>query len=89
MCCKWICERLDGTAEAVATPLGQLPAPGALDLTGLDIADRDLDELLRVDGEAWLAECDDTENWLQDFGSQVPYAISDQLNQLRARLAEA
>ena len=85
---KWICERLDGTAEALETPLGAVPAPGALDLTGLDLPAPDLAALLHVDRQAWLAECADTQVWLRDFGSHVPYAISDQLNQLRARLAE-
>ncbi|BEP13909.1 phosphoenolpyruvate carboxykinase (GTP) [Acidothermaceae bacterium B102] len=83
---KWICERLDGTAEAVLTPLGAVPAPGALDLTGLDVAAGDLDELLSVDHQAWLAECDSTETWLQEFGSHVPDAVVDQLSQLRGRL---
>ncbi len=29
---KWIVERLDGRGSAVETPIGRVPAPGALDL---------------------------------------------------------
>ena len=42
-----------GTAEAVETPIGLLPAPGALDLDGLDLSEADLDFLLTVDKEVW------------------------------------
>ena len=38
---KWICERVSGMGKAVETPIGLLPAPGALDLPGLDIGPED------------------------------------------------
>ena len=31
---KWVFERVDGSADAVKTPIGLLPAPGSLDLNG-------------------------------------------------------
>ena len=34
---KWVFERCEGTAKAVETPIGNLPADGALDLDGLDV----------------------------------------------------
>ena len=37
---KWIIERLSGDAEAVETPIGHLPAPGSLDLDGLELSRR-------------------------------------------------
>ncbi|MGH3308132.1 MAG: phosphoenolpyruvate carboxykinase (GTP), partial [Nocardioides sp.] len=33
---KWVVERIDGQAAAVETPIGHVPAPGALDTEGLD-----------------------------------------------------
>src|SRR6516162_584269 len=35
---KWIIQRLDGQAQAITTPIGLLPAPGSLDLDGLDVS---------------------------------------------------
>ena len=35
---KWVVERVEGRADAVETPVGQVPTVDALDLTGLDIA---------------------------------------------------
>ena len=34
---KWIVERIRGTAQAVETPVGYVPAPGSLHLDGLDM----------------------------------------------------
>ena len=42
---KWIIQRLSGDAKATRTPIGYLPAPGSLDLDGLDISWADLDLL--------------------------------------------
>ncbi|OGF23511.1 MAG: phosphoenolpyruvate carboxykinase, partial [Candidatus Eisenbacteria bacterium RBG_19FT_COMBO_70_11] len=53
---KWIFERVAGTGKAVDTPIGRLPAPGAIDLSGLRIQDAQMAELLRVDVEGWIAE---------------------------------
>jgi phosphoenolpyruvate carboxykinase (GTP) len=84
---KWIAERLDGTAEAVDTPIGRVPAKGALDVSGLELSDADLDVLLSVDNEAWKQEADLIERDYEKFGDHLPAALRDQLDQLRARLS--
>ena len=38
------------------TPIGRLPADGAIDTDGLDITAEDMAELLRVDEEQWRAQ---------------------------------
>ena len=40
---KWAIERIEGTAAAVETPVGYVPAAGALDVSGLDLDPADLD----------------------------------------------
>ena len=38
---EWVFERVSGTGEAIETPIGFVPAPGAIDTDGLDVsADR-------------------------------------------------
>ena len=37
---KWVFERVTGSGAAVDTPIGRLPAPGALDVAGVDIVAR-------------------------------------------------
>jgi phosphoenolpyruvate carboxykinase (GTP) len=83
---EWILERCRDEGKAQATPLGYVPAPDALDLTGLELPDGAMQELLRVDKEAWLAECDQTEAFLAKFGDRLPHALRDEGASLRRRL---
>ena len=84
---KWICERIEGTAKAVKTAIGNLPTPDALDMTRLDIGKRDIEMLLSVDVEGWKNEADDIAAYYAKFGDRLPAALRNELNELRARLA--
>jgi phosphoenolpyruvate carboxykinase (GTP) len=85
----WIVGRCDGTAEAVDTPIGRLPAPGSLPSDGLDVAADDLATLLSVDIEAWRAEAPLIEEHFAQFGDHLPVELSDELDELEKRLAES
>ena len=39
---KWVVERIEGQAAAVETPIGHVPAPGSLDIDGLDMSEEAL-----------------------------------------------
>ena len=82
---KWMCERVDGTAGAAATPIGNLPAATDLDLTGLNVPAEDLRELLRVDSDAWRAEAPDIERHFAQFGDRLPERLHAQVAALRER----
>jgi phosphoenolpyruvate carboxykinase (GTP) len=83
---KWIAGRIDGTAEAVETPIGFVPAPGAMDLDGLDISPEAVEKALEVDVEEWKAELPLIEEWLNKVGDKVPAVLWTELDTLRARL---
>jgi phosphoenolpyruvate carboxykinase (GTP) len=85
----WIFGRCDGTAEAVETPIGLLPAEGALPLVGLDIPAEDVAELLRVDAEEWKDELPSLREHLDVFGDKLPPEMRAQLDALAARLNAA
>jgi phosphoenolpyruvate carboxykinase (GTP) len=84
---KWVFERCAGTADAAETPIGLLPAPGALDVEGLDVSPDDLDELLAVDVEGWRAVVPLIEQHYAQFGDRLPPELADQLTELDKRLA--
>ncbi|MGD9997171.1 MAG: phosphoenolpyruvate carboxykinase (GTP) [Ilumatobacteraceae bacterium] len=86
---KWIFDRVDGSNNAVETPIGMLPHPADLDRTGLDVADADLDELLSVDTEGWLAAIPQIREHYAQFGDKLPAALSLELDDLEGRLANA
>jgi len=83
---KWIVDRLNGRAEGVRTPIGVLPAEGALDTEGLDISQADLDLLLTVDPEVWREEASLIPAHLETFGSHTPKELWDEYEALVARL---
>jgi phosphoenolpyruvate carboxykinase (GTP) len=83
---RWICERVDGTAKAVRTPIGNLPTPDALDLSGLNMSPADLNELLAVDGKGWKKEAENIAAYYASFGDRLPAALSAQLQSLNERL---
>jgi phosphoenolpyruvate carboxykinase (GTP) len=86
---KWICERVEGRGEAVDTPIGKLPAPGALDLSGLDLDPADLEDLLRVDVNDWLSEVPLIREHFARFGNTLPEELVQELTRLEERLTKA
>jgi phosphoenolpyruvate carboxykinase (GTP) len=82
----WIFERVAGRAEAVTAPVGELPAPGAIDITGLDITPEDMGELLEVDKEGWLAEVSLVREHYARLGDRLPMELQYQLDALGRRL---
>ncbi len=82
----WILRRLDGTAGAVEQPIGLVPAPGALNMTGLDLDDDVMKTLLTVDPDEWRAELDSCEEYLNIFGDTLPTGLRTELASLRYRI---
>ncbi|WP_053753575.1 phosphoenolpyruvate carboxykinase (GTP) [Streptomyces sp. MMG1533] len=83
---KWIVERLEGKAEGVETPIGILPAKGALDTNGLELSESDLDFLLTVDKEVWREEAALVPEHLNTFGEHTPKELWDEYRALVQRL---
>jgi phosphoenolpyruvate carboxykinase (GTP) len=83
---KWVFERVGGTADAVRTPIGHLPAPGSLDLDGLDVSAADLEALLSVDSDGWKAALPQIEAHYAQFDGKLPPALKAQLHKLEAAL---
>ncbi len=83
---KWVVERLEGQAAAVETPIGHVPAPGALDVDGLDVTPEAMEAALAVDAEEWKAEIPQIQEWFDKFGEDLPTVLWTELDGLKARL---
>ncbi len=83
---KWICERVEGSAQALRTPVGYLPCPDALDTSGLRIDRSSLQQLLSVDREGWKKEAANVAQYYERFGQRVPNALYKELSALQHRL---
>ena len=84
---KWVFERCEGKADAVETPIGNLPTSESLDLGGLDLSEADLKELLKVDTDGWLAEIPSIKEHFAKFGDRLPQGLQEELAQLEERLS--
>jgi len=82
---KWIVERIRGTARADETPVGYVPAPGALDTNGLNVTPDRVKEALRVDAGEWLAALDDLGQFYGEFGPRLPAPIAKSLAETRRK----
>jgi phosphoenolpyruvate carboxykinase (GTP) len=86
---EWVFERCAGTGAAVETPIGILPAPGAIPTEGLDVPAADMDELLRVNLDEWRREVPSIADHYTAMGDRLPPALWAELDALKARLGEA
>ncbi|MEI8001646.1 MAG: phosphoenolpyruvate carboxykinase (GTP) [Actinomycetes bacterium] len=83
----WICRRLEGEAESADTPIGAVPRPEDLDLSGLSPADAaKAAQALQVDPAEWQAELPTMHEHFASFGEQLPAALRRQLADLEQRL---
>ena len=71
------------------TPIGGLPAPAALDTSGLAVSDDDLQLLLSVDPGTWQDEAALIGEHLAGFGHRLPSQLQDKHDNLLKRLSAA
>ncbi|QRN80880.1 MAG: phosphoenolpyruvate carboxykinase (GTP) [Nocardiopsis sp. BM-2018] len=83
---KWIFERVNGSAEAVDTPIGRLPSTEALDTDGLDIDDADLETILSVDVDGWKGAIPQIRDHYARFGDKLPAALQVAVDELEVKL---
>jgi phosphoenolpyruvate carboxykinase (GTP) len=83
---KWIFERCEGTAKAVDTPIGKVPAESAIDVKGVKVDPADMKEMTSVDKEGWKAELPLIKEHFAIFGAKLPKALSEELAALEKRL---
>ena len=82
---KWVIERIEGTADAVETPIGYVPTGESLDLSGLDMTPADVEAAVRVDPEEWKKELAGIEEWYARFGESLPEDLVAELETLKER----
>ncbi len=85
---KWVFERVSGKGKAVKTAIGYMPTIDALDLSGLDVSEERMREILSVNKEEWLAEVESIKEHYRSYGERMPEELKNQLESLEKRLKE-
>jgi phosphoenolpyruvate carboxykinase (GTP) len=84
----WILKRCaagDGDlAHAKTTPIGLLPADGAIDISGLNITPEAMQAISTIKKPDWAAECRRSREFFEHFGDRLPTGLNSQLRTLEA-----
>jgi phosphoenolpyruvate carboxykinase (GTP) len=83
---EWVFRRCEGTADAIETAIGLLPAEGAINTEGLNIDEGAMQELLSVDEDLVRRQLPQLKEHLATFGDKLPAQIAAQLEALESRL---
>ncbi|HJT80846.1 MAG TPA: phosphoenolpyruvate carboxykinase domain-containing protein, partial [Chthoniobacterales bacterium] len=83
---KWIIDRCQGTGRAIESPIGLIPGIHDIDLTGLNIDHKCVDELLEIDHQQWGKELEEHQKFYDSLGGVVPEELQKQREQVAERL---
>jgi phosphoenolpyruvate carboxykinase (GTP) len=86
---QWIVRRCAGTARAVETPLGLMPAYDDLEWAGLDFSPDRFAAVTRVDADEWKRELSSHDELFERIGSQRPQELVSERRSLAGRLGVA
>jgi phosphoenolpyruvate carboxykinase (GTP) len=83
---KWMLDRIHGDASAHETPVGMVPKPEDLDLTGLEISPDQLRAALGIDTDEWKTEVASAGEFFDKIGPSLPAALREKHHELAAGL---
>ena len=87
---NWIIDRCEGKVGARETAIGYVPNADDIDLTDLEGFDKaTLESILEVNKDIWMQEAAEIEEHYKKFGDRLPKELKQQLEDLKARLANA
>ncbi len=83
---EWIIGRCTGATAATETPIGLVPRPQDLNLSGLNIGRTELDTLLGVDRSGWRKELTAIGEYLDSYGEPTPMQLKIEQQRVMAAL---
>ena len=83
---QWVFQRCAGKVGGLDTPIGVVPKPSDLDLSGLTLDHEDVEELLAIDREGWANEVPLIREYYAAFGARMPKELVGELDALERRL---
>ena len=86
---QWVLERCAGHGEAVDSPIGWVPSLHAINRTGIDLTDKSMASLLKVDPAEWVEAVAGQEHFLNSLGDHLPKAIQEEHTALAHRIHDA
>jgi phosphoenolpyruvate carboxykinase (GTP) len=82
----WVIGKVSGDLAGTDSALGEIPAAGELDLSGLDLDEATINQLFEIDKASWSAEIDTIREFFAGFGNQLPSELATELAELEKRI---
>ncbi|MCM8797073.1 MAG: phosphoenolpyruvate carboxykinase (GTP) [Candidatus Omnitrophica bacterium] len=83
---EWIIDRCNNKVDAVKTPIGYVPRPQDIDMTGLELPKGTMDKLLEVREEEWAGELKEIKKFFKQFKKDLPAELWEEYENLASRL---
>ena len=83
---EWILDRCNNKADALRTPIGYLPFPCDIDMTGLQLPKGILERLLQIHKEDWFEELKGIKKFFRQFKKSLPIELWQEYEALSQRL---
>lgn len=83
---EWILERCNNKVEAVKTPIGYIPMPKDIDMTGLKLSEGAMEKLLQINKKEWLEELKSIKQFFKQFKKDLPAELWQEYDNLESRL---
>jgi phosphoenolpyruvate carboxykinase (GTP) len=83
---EWILDRCNNRVGASETPIGYVPYPADIDMTGLNLPAGVLEKLLKVENRDWAEELKGIKGFFGQFKKDMPPELWDEYENLQKRL---
>lgn len=87
---KWILEDSNKPQKTMDSPIGIIPNPeSGIDLSGLDIKEENMSQLLTVNRGEWMGEMEEISRYFESFGDKMPPELMSEANRVKEKLRES
>ena len=83
---RWVLGRAYGEIGAAETPIGYVPHPTGIDVSGLDVSPEALKEMFAIDRGGWLEAVAGQQEFFKRFGDHLPKELWQESESLAKRL---
>ena len=81
----WIIQRCSGKGEATSTPIGYIPSDGSINTKGLNISDKEMQDLCNIAPAGWKEEIDRVESFLNNYDPKTPKKLYKELETIKEK----
>lgn len=78
----YVVDRCNDEDIAVDSPIGKIPKPGGINIEGLDITEKDMEKVMRIDKKEWEEELSRAENFYNIF-THLPKELRQELKKIK------